>query len=162
MYVLRVILDFCSLLEGGELFAKRRKKADKWVVDEHQIGTGQHPSMFADEFIAQQSMAQQSVYEEKEMETRAQQAAQDELDAQQRAEQQEFQQQQQQIFQEQQMMKQQQSMQIKQQQMRYSNPSLENTFKQSKSSQKFWNYFEYPEGSIRFQDPWMHHKPDAT
>jgi len=29
---------------GGELFAKRRKKADKWVVDENQIGLGQDPS----------------------------------------------------------------------------------------------------------------------
>ena len=52
-------------LQGGELFAKRRKKADKWVVDESQIGMGEHPSVFADEFIAQQSMAQQQMHEEK-------------------------------------------------------------------------------------------------
>merc|ERR1712223_1854396 len=101
---------------GGELFAKRRKKADKWVVDENQIGMGAHPSDFADEFMAQQSMAQQSVHQEKAMEIRAQQEMRDEVDAQERAEQQEFQQQQQQIFQEQQLMKQQQSVQIKQQQ----------------------------------------------
>merc|ERR1719412_3251215 len=99
---------------GGELFAKRRKKADKWVIDENQIGMGAHPSQFADEFMAQQTMAQQSVHEEKAMEIRAQQDLKDEVDAQQKAEQQEFQQQQQQIFQEQQLMKQQQSMQIKQ------------------------------------------------
>ena len=62
-----------SNLKGGELFAKRRKKADKWVVDESQIGMGEHPSVFADEFIAQQNMAQQQVHEEKTMEIRAQQ-----------------------------------------------------------------------------------------
>ena len=56
---------FCLFLQGGELFAKRRKKADKWVVDESQIGMGEHPSVFADEFIAQQSMAQQQMHEEK-------------------------------------------------------------------------------------------------
>merc|ERR1712223_1251896 len=101
---------------GGELFAKRRKKADKWVVDESQIGMGEHPSVFADEFIAQQNMAQQQVHEEKTMEIRAQQQMKDEADAQQKAEQQEIQRKQQQIFQEQQLMKQQESQQIKQQQ----------------------------------------------
>merc|ERR1719270_3154534 len=58
---------------GGELFAKRRKKADKWVVDENQIGMGEHPSVFANEFIAQQSMAQQQMHEEKSMEIREKQ-----------------------------------------------------------------------------------------
>merc|ERR1712223_1433100 len=101
---------------GGELFAKRRKKADKWVVDESQIGMGEHPSVFADEFIAQQNMAQQQVHEEKTMEIRAQQQMKDEADAQQKAEQQEIQRKQQQIFQEQQLMKKQESQQIKQQQ----------------------------------------------
>jgi len=101
---------------GGELFAKRRKKADKWVVDESQIGMGEHPSVFADEFIAQQSMAQAQVQEEKTMEIRAQQQMIDEADAQQKAEQQEIQRKQQQIFQQQQLMKQQESQQIKQQQ----------------------------------------------
>merc|ERR1719438_753800 len=101
---------------GGELFAKRRKKADKWVVDESQIGMGEHPSVFADEFIAQQSMAQQQMHEEKSMEIREKQQMIDEADAQQRAEQQEIQQKQQKIFQEQQLMKQQQGQQIKEQQ----------------------------------------------
>merc|ERR1712223_262357 len=99
---------------GGELFAKRSKNAYKWVIDGNQIGMGAHPSQFADEFMAQQTMAQQSVHEEKAMEIRAQQDMKDEVDAQQKAERQEFQQQQQQIFQEQQLMKQQQSSQIKQ------------------------------------------------
>jgi len=101
---------------GGELFAKRRKKADKWVVDENQIGLGQDPSGFADEFVAQQTIAQQQLQEEKNFEIRAQQLIKDEADAKQTAEKQEIQIQQQQIFQEQQMMKQQQSQQIKQQQ----------------------------------------------
>merc|ERR1719438_659785 len=101
---------------GGELFAKRRKKADKWVVDESQIGMGDHPSQFADEFITQQNTAREQFVQEKEEEFQAQQQIRDEADAQQRAEQQEYQQQQQQIFQEQQLMKQQQSVQIKQQQ----------------------------------------------
>lgn len=86
-------------------------------MDESQIGSD-HPSMYADEFIAQQSTAQQQVYEEKHAEMKVQQQIKDEADAQQRAEQQEIQQKQQQIFQEQQLMKQQQSQQIKEQQMR--------------------------------------------
>ena len=61
------------LWKGGELFAKRRKKADKWVVDESQIGMGEHPSLFADEFITQQNMAQQQMHEEKTMEIREKQ-----------------------------------------------------------------------------------------
>ena len=48
---------------------------------------GAHPSQFADEFMAQQTMAQQSVHEEKAMEIRAQQDMKDEVDAQQKAEQ---------------------------------------------------------------------------
>jgi 1,2-phenylacetyl-CoA epoxidase PaaB subunit len=43
---------------GGELFAKRRKKADKWIVDEASIGS-MAPSQFADQFVQQQSMQQQ-------------------------------------------------------------------------------------------------------
>ena len=37
---------------GGELFAKRRKKADKWVVDEKSLGS--NPSQFADQLLNQQ------------------------------------------------------------------------------------------------------------
>ena len=85
-------------------------------MDENQIGLGDHPSQFADEFITQQNTAREQFVQEKEEEFQAQQQVRDEADAQQRAEQQEYQQQQQQIFQEQQMMKQQQSVQIKQQQ----------------------------------------------
>ena len=43
------------------------------MVDESQIGMGEHPSVFADEFIAQQSMAQQQMHEEKSMEIREKQ-----------------------------------------------------------------------------------------
>merc|ERR1712126_784355 len=37
---------------GGELFAKRRKKADKWVVDEGTLKS--NPSQLADQFFVQQ------------------------------------------------------------------------------------------------------------
>ena len=43
------------------------------MVDESQIGMNEHPSVFADEFIAQQSMAQQQMHEEKSMEIREKQ-----------------------------------------------------------------------------------------
>ena len=32
-----IVIRLLSL--GGELFAKRRKKADKWVVDEQNVGS---------------------------------------------------------------------------------------------------------------------------
>ena len=51
-----LILNFWS--SGGELFAKRRKKADKWVVDESSIGSTV-PSQFADHFVQQQFQQQQ-------------------------------------------------------------------------------------------------------
>jgi hypothetical protein len=37
-------------LSGGELFAKRRKRAENWVVDETSIGQTK-PSAFADKFM---------------------------------------------------------------------------------------------------------------
>ena len=43
------------------------------MVDESQIGMGEHPSLFADEFITQQNMAQQQMHEEKTMEIREKQ-----------------------------------------------------------------------------------------
>jgi 1,2-phenylacetyl-CoA epoxidase PaaB subunit len=104
------------LFQGGELFAKRRKKADKWVVDESQIGMNAPPSQFADEFMAQQSLTQQQFHQEQQQEQNAHQQVKDEADAKVHAESQQIQQQQQQIFQEQQLMKQQQGIQIKQQQ----------------------------------------------
>merc|ERR1719412_2967947 len=46
---------------GGELFAKRRKKADKWVVDEGSLKT--NPSQLADQFLQQQDFQQQQYQE---------------------------------------------------------------------------------------------------
>merc|ERR1712088_1233694 len=49
--------------KGGELFAKRRKKADKWVVDEGSLKT--NPSQLADQFLVQQQDFQQQEYQER-------------------------------------------------------------------------------------------------
>jgi hypothetical protein len=46
---------------GGELFAKRRKKADKWVVEEGSLKT--NPSQLADQFLQQQDFQQQEYQE---------------------------------------------------------------------------------------------------
>jgi len=43
--------------QGGELFAKRRKKADKWVVEEGSLRS--NPSQLADQFLVQQDFQQQ-------------------------------------------------------------------------------------------------------
>merc|ERR1719295_2485979 len=40
--------------KGGELFAKRRKRAENWVVDEASIGQAK-PSAFADKFVHEQT-----------------------------------------------------------------------------------------------------------
>merc|ERR1740128_1131004 len=44
--------------KGGELFAKRRKRAENWVVDEGSVGVNK-PSAFADKFQQQQFQQQQ-------------------------------------------------------------------------------------------------------
>jgi len=43
--------------KGGELFAKRRKRAENWVVDEASAGQAK-PSTFADKFIQEQTEQQ--------------------------------------------------------------------------------------------------------
>ena len=50
-----------SWITGGELFAKRRKKADKWVVDEGTLKS--NPSQLADQFFVQQQDYQQQDYQ---------------------------------------------------------------------------------------------------
>jgi hypothetical protein len=42
-----ICFDFAA---GGELFAKRRKRAENWVVDETSVGQSK-PSAFADKFM---------------------------------------------------------------------------------------------------------------
>merc|ERR1719411_2483153 len=50
--------------KGGELFAKRKKKAESWIVDDNSIGRGQ-PSAFADNFIKEQTQQQAAFQQEK-------------------------------------------------------------------------------------------------
>ena len=60
-------LCFFPLSEGGELFAKRKKRADKWVVDESSLGS-KDPKLFAEGFVQQQSAQQQQIILEKQQE----------------------------------------------------------------------------------------------
>ena len=51
-------MESCSG-RGSELFAKRKKRSDKWVVDESNLGASPiPPSAHADKFVQQQMMAQ--------------------------------------------------------------------------------------------------------
>ena len=56
-----LIIKIFSWITGGELFAKRRKKADKWVVDEGTLKS--NPSQLADQFFVQQQNFQQQDYQ---------------------------------------------------------------------------------------------------
>merc|ERR1719305_872510 len=49
--------------KGGELFAKRRKGAENWVVDEASIGQAK-PSAFADKFVHEQTERQSQFAQE--------------------------------------------------------------------------------------------------
>jgi len=101
--------------KGGELFAKRREKADNWVVDESSIGK-KTPSAFADKFVQEQTMQQQRMMENKMMEENQRQQIiqhQSAMELQQRQEQQQLSQQQ---FAAQQQSKQQQTFELRKQQ----------------------------------------------
>jgi len=100
--------------KGGELFAKRRKKADKWIVDESSIGSNA-PSQFADHFVQQQMFQQHQFQMQQQEEYQYQQQRVEEEQELERIERQKNQQEQQMIFHQQQKMKQQQSMEIRQQ-----------------------------------------------
>ena len=52
---------------GGELFAKRRKRAENWVVDEASVGQHQ-PSAFADKFMQEQLLQQQQFRQQQSIE----------------------------------------------------------------------------------------------
>merc|ERR1719334_2846344 len=101
--------------KGGELFAKRKKRAENWVVDESSIGQAK-PSAFADKFVQEQTQQQQALQQQKFFEQQ-----QKEAEAQQKIaehQQQLFQQQQEskQTFVQQQQFKQEQSIEIRRQQ----------------------------------------------
>ena len=50
-----------SLISGGELFEKRRKRAEKWVVDESHHESKVPPNQVADKFSQQQALQQEQV-----------------------------------------------------------------------------------------------------
>merc|ERR1719305_2205086 len=101
--------------KGGELFAKRRKRAENWVVDEGSVGVSK-PSAFADKFMQEQLFQQQQFQQQQQLE----QSSVDQVRQQQHQQQQQQLQQEkqfaQQQFREQQQQKQQQSLEIRQQQ----------------------------------------------
>merc|ERR1719285_1545553 len=101
--------------KGGELFAKRRKRAENWVVDEASIGCAK-PSAFADKFMSEQTERQAQFAQEAHA-ARQQKAA--EVSQQQVIQHTESQQQQnfaKQQFTEQQQLKQEQSLELRRQQ----------------------------------------------
>merc|ERR1740128_794984 len=53
--------------KGGELFAKRRKRAENWVVDETSIGQAK-PSAFADKFMQEQTQQQVAFQQQQQFE----------------------------------------------------------------------------------------------
>merc|ERR1719244_1540353 len=99
---------------GGELFAKRRKRAENWVVDEASVGVNK-PSAAADHFMQQQLAQQQQFQQQQQLEQSVQQQQQQQLQQQQAVQQQEKLVAQQQ-FRQQQQFKQEQFLEIQQQQ----------------------------------------------
>merc|ERR1719249_48416 len=101
--------------KGGELFAKRKKRAENWVVDENSIGQAK-PSAFADKSMQEQTQQQaafqqQQLLEQQQKEIFAQQQL-----AKQQSELLQQQQQSKQTFVQQQQIKQEQSLEIRRQQ----------------------------------------------
>merc|ERR1711997_1178840 len=103
--------SLCSLL-GGELFAKRKKKAESWIVDDNSIGRAQ-PSAFADHFIKEQTQQQAAFQQERLIEQQQEQQIFQQEAAVREAEQLQQQQEAKQAFMQQQQFKQEQSMEIR-------------------------------------------------
>jgi len=101
--------------KGGELFAKRRQRAENWVVDETSIGQAK-PSAFADKFMQEQTQQQLAFQQQKQLEQQQREKISQQQISQQQ--QQQFQQQQEskQTFIQQQQIKQEQSLEIRRQQ----------------------------------------------
>merc|ERR1719336_1533984 len=98
--------------KGGELFVKRKKKAESWIVDDNSIGRGQ-PSAFADHFIKEQTQQQIAFQQEKLIEQQQKQQIFQREAAVREAEQLQQQQEAKQAFMQQQQFKQEQSMEIR-------------------------------------------------
>ena len=97
---------------GGELFAKRKQKAESWVVDDSTIGRIQ-PSAAADKFIQEQTQQQLVFQQQKQFEQQQKQQIQQQEAAVKQAELMQQQQESKQAFMQQQQFKQEQSMEVR-------------------------------------------------
>merc|ERR1719225_772295 len=98
--------------KGGELFTKRKQKADSWVVDESTIGRI-NPGAVADKFIQEQTQQQLATQQQKMFEQQQKQQIQQEQVAAREADQLQQQREAQQTFIQQQQFKQEQSMEVR-------------------------------------------------
>merc|ERR1719204_895222 len=101
--------------KGGELFAKRRKRAENWVVDEASIGQAK-PSAFADKFVHEQTERQSQFAQEQFVARQQKEAVASQQQLIQQTESQQNQSLAKQQFSEQQQLKQQQSEELRRQQ----------------------------------------------
>merc|ERR1719454_1947940 len=101
--------------KGGELFAKRRKRAENWVVDEASIGQAK-PSAFADKFVHEQTERQSQFAQEQFVARQQKEAVASQQQLIQQTESQQNQSFAKQQFSEQQQLKQQQSEELRRQQ----------------------------------------------
>ena len=97
---------------GGELFNKRKQKADSWIVDESTVGRI-NPGAVADKFIQEQSQQQLATQQQKMFEQQQRQQVQHEQMAAKEADQLQQQREAQQTFMQQQQFKQEQSMEVR-------------------------------------------------
>merc|ERR1719188_2608721 len=95
--------------KGGELFTKRKQKADSWVVDDSTIGRSK-PSAAADKFIQEQTQQQQAFQQQQQFEQQQKQQIHNQQAAVREAELLQQQQEAKQAFMQQQQLKQEQSM----------------------------------------------------
>merc|ERR1719225_1010074 len=101
--------------KGGELFAKRRQRAENWVVDETCIGQAK-PSAFADKFMQEQTQQQLAFQQQKQLEQQQREQISQQQISQQQSELFQQQQESKQTFIQQQQFKQEQSLEIRRQQ----------------------------------------------
>merc|ERR1740128_1455314 len=101
--------------KGGELFAKRRKRAENWVVDETSIGQAK-PSAFADKFMQEQTQQQVAFQQQQQFEQQQREQVSQQQISQQQTELLQQQQESKQTFHQQQQFKQEQSLEIRRQQ----------------------------------------------
>merc|ERR1712106_1105452 len=105
----------CISYQGGELFAKRRKRAENWVVDETSIGQAK-PSAFADKFMQEQTQQQVAFQQQQQFEQQQREQISQQQISQQQSELLQQQQEAKQTFAQQQQFKQEQSLEIRRQQ----------------------------------------------